>query len=197
MKVLLALLLLSLPSLAHAQSWTLAAERVEQASVFLQIPESGCTGFVIDAARDYVLTAAHCFHEDLYVDSLPVSKVVFKDVRWDLMVLEVEGVGDGREALKLSAVDPKLGEQVASYGYGYTLEKPMFRVAHISMLDIRIDDLGPFVAIDAAFVGGQSGGPVVNPEGEVVMIVQRASNLMGVGISAEDIKKKVKKFFTP
>jgi S1-C subfamily serine protease len=195
MKALAAALFLFLPALAEAQDWALAAARVAQASVYLESPESGCTGFVIDSERDYILTAAHCLHDDLYADSLPVE-VVFKDLRRDLMVLYVEGIGEGREALRLAAVNPKLGEEVASHGFGYALEHPMFRIAHVSMEEARIDGMGPFIAIDAAFVGGQSGGPCVNRAGEVVMIVQRASNLMGVGVGAETIRGRVKKFFS-
>jgi S1-C subfamily serine protease len=194
MKALAAALFLFLPALAEAQDWALAAARVAQASVYLESPESGCTGFVIDSERDYILTAAHCLHDDLYADSLPVE-VVFKDLRRDLMVLYVEGIGEGREALRLAAVNPKLGEEVASHGFGYSLELPMFRIAHVSMEEARVDGAGPFIAIDAAFVAGQSGGAVVNPLGEVVMIVQRASNLMGVGVGAETIRGRVKKFF--
>jgi S1-C subfamily serine protease len=195
MKALAVALFLFLPALVEAQDWALAAARVAQASVYLESPESGCTGFVIDSERDYILTAAHCLHDDLYADSLPVE-VVFKDLRRDLMVLYVEGIGEGREALRLAAVNPKLGEEVASHGFGYALEHPMFRIAHVSMEEARIDGMGPFIAIDAAFVGGQSGGPCVNRAGEVVMIVQRASNLMGVGVGAETIRGRVKKFFS-
>jgi S1-C subfamily serine protease len=194
MKLAVALLVF-LPALAEAQDWALAAAKVAQASVYLESPDSGCTGFVIDSERDLILTAAHCLHDDLYADSLPVE-VVFKDIRRDLMVLYVEGIGDDREALKLAAANPKLGEEVASHGFGYALEHPMFRIAHVSMEEARIEGMGPFIAIDAAFVGGQSGGAVVNPLGEVVMIVQRASNLMGVGVGAETIRGRVKKFFS-
>ena len=54
---------------------------------------------------------------------------------------------------------------------------------------------GPLVLIDAAYVPGQSGGPCVNASGEVVSIVQRASNVLGVGVGAETIKSKMGRYF--
>ena len=85
---------------------------------------------------------------------------------------------------------------MASYGYGYALERPMFRTAHVSDEAAQIPDIegGPFVMIDAAYVGGQSGGPCINAAGEVVSIVQRASNLIGIGVGAETIREKVGRY---
>ena len=46
------------------------------------------------------------------------------------------------------------------------------------------------------FVPGQSGGPVVNEKGEVVMIVQMGTNIVGLGVGTETIRDKVGRFFT-
>ena len=54
---------------------------------------------------------------------------------------------------------------------------------------------GTFVSLDSAFVGGQSGGPVVNAAGEVVLIVQRASNTVGIGVGADVIRERMGRFF--
>ncbi len=48
---------------------------------------------------------------------------------------------------------------------------------------------------DAAFVSGQSGGPCVNAAGEVVMMVQRGSSTVGLGVGAETIKNKAGRYF--
>jgi S1-C subfamily serine protease len=48
--------------------------------------------------------------------------------------------------------------------------------------------------IDASYVFGQSGGPCINSKGEVVSIVQRRSDAVGVGIGAEAIRGKVARF---
>lgn len=57
-------------------------------------------------------------------------------------------------------------------------------------------DGGPFISTDSPFVGGQSGGPVVDDEGAVVMIVQRGDGgTTGLGVGAETIKRCVGRFF--
>lgn len=183
--------------------WNVIAQLLRKSTVFVQAGQSSCTGFVInDSAKDkkgndvdLVLTAAHCDGAELYADQRPTT-IRTKDVQKDLMVLEVEDLD--RPALKLAKTNPAIGDEVASFGYGYGLERPVFRVAHISDDNIYIPFEGiggPLIAIDASFVPGQSGGPVVNQSGEVVMIVQLGTPIVGFGVGAETIKDKVGKFF--
>jgi S1-C subfamily serine protease len=182
------------------QDWTTAVERLAKSTVYIEVKGGGCTGFVIntrldkdDEKKTIILTAAHCDGEQLYADQTP-AKVLFKDTKKDLMVLEVDDLD--RPALRLATQDPAVGHLVASYGFGYSLERPMFRVAHVSDDKTYIPETGgPFYVIDAAFVPGMSGGAVVNVAGEVVMIVQMASDRVGLGIGAEAIKSKVGRFF--
>lgn len=185
------------------QDWSVAVALLHQATVYLETTGGSCTGFVASTVeRDgdkftRIVSAAHCDGKELYADQTP-AKVVFKDTKKDLMVIETEHLD--RPGLKLSAKDPKVGEIVGSYGYGYSLERPLFRVAHISddKTYIATDGIGgPLLVLDAAFVSGQSGGPVVNPLGEVVMIVQMASDRVGLGIGAEAIRGKIGRYFKP
>jgi S1-C subfamily serine protease len=190
----LSLFAFSLPTMASTD-WRLAAEKVARSAVFIESKEGSCTGFVIDNDRDYVLTAAHCDAKDLFVDQSP-AKVISKDVKKDLMVVHIDDLD--RPALKLAKDNPKTGDEVASFGYGYGLERPMFRVTHISddKIYIPYEGIGgPLVAVDATFVPGQSGGPVVNVEGDVVMVVQLGTPIVGFGVGAETIKDKVGKYF--
>lgn len=194
-------LILALTSPLLAQ-WQGVAAEVEKAIVTIGIRDTHCTGFVInDAVKkdgedlDYILTADHCDGKDLLADNTP-AKVIYKDAKKDLLVVAVEDTG--RPALKLAKENPKVGDEVASYGYGFALERPMFRVTHIAddRTYIPEDGIGgPFMVTDAVFVGGQSGGPVVNSKGEVVMIVQRGGSGVGIGVGAEVIKDKTKKFW--
>lgn len=179
-----------LASPASAQ-WVVVAPKVAESIVEIASKMGSCTGFVIDNERDLVLTAAHCDGPELYADLAP-AKVRAKDVKNDLMVLHVEGID--RPALKLAKAPVKIGEEVASYGYGYAFEEALFRVAHISAVDVNIDRASYFV-IDAAFVPGQSGGPVVNTKGEVVMIVQLGTEIVGLGVGTDLIIEKVGKYF--
>jgi S1-C subfamily serine protease len=200
MKRILASLLVAVlvASPAFAQ-WPNVAKALRESIVFIQIGDVGsCTGFVIDNNRDFVLTAAHCDTrgQEHYVDLAP-AKIVAKDTKNDLMVLKVEGID--RPALKLAAKDPVVGDAVASYGFGFGFEQPLFRQAHVSAVNVNITGgcgEGNFIGLDANFIPGQSGGPVVNVKGEVVLIVQLGSNAgIGLGVGADTIRDKMGKYF--
>ena len=193
-------LFVSAPVSVFASEWAATAAKLRQSIVFVQIGSAGsCTGFVIDNERDYVLTAAHCDvkGEEHYVDLAP-AKIVAKDTKNDLMVLKVEGID--RPALKLAKANPKVGDEVASYGFGFGLEQALFRQAHVSAVDVNINGnggIGNYVGLDANFIPGQSGGPVVNPANEVVMLVQLGSSAgVGLGVGVDTIREKVGRYFT-
>ncbi len=188
-----------------ANDWTKVADSLAKSVVYVDNTEGSCSGWVINAnarpvAKDgvkmnFVLTAAHCDGDKLYVDHVPAN-VVYKDAKKDLLVLEVEDLG--RPALKLAASNPKIGDSVASYGYGFGMERAMFRTATISDDKFYIPEEGiggPFIVTDAAFVGGQSGGPVADLAGNVVLIVQRGGSGVGIGVGAEIMQAAVGRFF--
>lgn len=198
-----ALLLLIVPA-AHASGtsdpWNAIAKKVRESILPVESERGSCTGFVTNSdvkgkgELDYVQTAAHCDGKSLYADSMP-AKVVWKDTHYDLMILEVADTG--RPALQLAKDNPGVGDEIASYGYGYALSRPMFRTAHISddAADVPEVDGGPFLMIDASFVEGQSGGPCINPAGEVVMIVQQGNDKIGLGVGAERMKDKAGRYY--
>lgn len=199
-KCLLSFLLLFsfvLPATAR-EDWTDAAAKLRKSIVLIQSEEGTCTGFVVDSAKKYVQSAAHCDTESkkIWVD-LVRGTVVSLDTQRDLAIYEVKDLDPSRPALKLADKDPEVGEQVLSFGYGMALEQPMAREAMVSSVKLRIPDLfGDFTAIDAPFVGGQSGGPVVNRAGDVVMIVQRANGTTGVGVPASVIRERMGRFWS-
>ncbi len=189
--------LLALLLTGTAPDWTATADKLAQSLVTVVSNQGSCTGWILnDHAKndkDWIVTAAHCDGTDLYADNAP-AKVVMKDRKHDLMVLEVEDLD--RPAVKLSGKAPQLAEEILSFGFGYGLEKPMVRIAHISNTSIELPELegGPFVMIDAAYVPGQSGGPVVNAQGEIVSIVQQANGVLGIGVDAVRIAKSVQRY---
>lgn len=193
-RIIAALILFALFSVAPfaANKWTVAHTLLKDAVVFLE----HCSGFMIDSEKHHVLTAAHCDVPEgqrLLVNGTFTYRI-FKDARKDLMVVRAPGVEAG--SLKLAEREPEVGDEVASFGYGYALEQPMFRITHIAHANLEIESLsGPFVAGDTAFVGGQSGGPWVNEKGEVIGIVQRSAAEFGIGVGVATLKDRVGKYF--
>lgn len=190
-----------LPTTLSASDWSGVVKQVERSVVWVNVGDAGgCTAFVINQEKHYLLTAAHCApneHEVLWVDSVQ-AKVIFYDKKRDLMVVQADNLDPTRPAMKLAATNPAIGQDVMSIGFGFALERPFFRQAHIQDDKMALPgvDGGPFVSTDSAFVGGQSGGPVVNAAGEVVLIVQRGdSGTTGLGVGAETIRERVGRFF--
>jgi len=193
--ILSSLLFVSLEALSP---WTAVAEKLEKSVVFIEVLNGtgeklgSCTGFVINAEKKSVLTAAHCAGEKVLVDGTPTYKL-FLDERHDVMVLRASNID--RPALTIAKKNPDRGEQVASLGYGFGLIDPVFRVTHVSNVNLQIESLASlFVMVDSGFLPGQSGGPVVNIQGEVIAIVQRGSDSLGLGIGAEVIRSRVGRY---
>lgn len=188
---------LGLASSVTAADWSDVIKRVEASLVYIESDEGACSGFVINSARKFVLTAAHCDGKNLWVDRVK-AEVISKDTKKDLMVLEAKHMAD-RPALRLAAANPERGQEVMSAGYGYALERPFFRKANIQDDQLTIPEAGiggPFISTDAPFVPGQSGGPVVNLAAEVVAIVQRGdTGTTGIGVGAEILRERMGRFW--
>lgn len=182
----------------HADNWKGASERVMKSVVYVENDEGSCSGFVIDAERKYVMTAAHCDAKDgkIWVDRT-VAEIVSKDTKKDLAVFYVKNLDPSHPALALADKDPVIGEEIASVGFGYGLERPQFRVATVSDNAMMVEQLGgPYIAVNISFTPGQSGGPVVNEAGKVVAIVQMGDGgTLGFGVGAETIKDRMGRFF--
>lgn len=183
-----------------ASLWGAVADKFTPSVVFLEAvdgqgnPLGSCSGFVINTEKKHVLTAGHCDAEKMLVNGLSSIRM-FKDARKDLMVLRVNDLED-LPAIALAENNPKVGDEVMAIGYGFGLEKPMVRISHISITGLDIEGLsGPFIMVDAGFMPGQSGGPVLNSEGKLVAIVQLGSQGLGIGVGAEVIKDRVGRYF--
>lgn len=193
----IALALVVLAPVRAANTWNVVAERVEKSLALVAVGSEGfCTAFSINEKENYVLTANHCFgHDiegkDILVDNAP-AKLVARDVKRDLMVLFVKGLD--KPAIHMAKQNPHVGDEMASYGFGYALSKPLFRVTHASAIDT--DETPNQIITDTDFVAGQSGGPVVDENGDLVMIVQAGDGHgLGIGWGVENIKKSMGRYF--
>lgn len=187
---------------AFAADWTSTVKDVEKSVVFVQVGHEGsCTGFVINQVKHYVLTAGHCEPDEdtatVWVDHVR-GTIIALDHDKDLMVLEAKDLDPARPALGLAGRNPERGQELMSVGYGLGLSTPMYRTAHVEDDATMIPEDGvggPYIAVDAGYVPGQSGGPVVDRTGRVVSIVQRGTGNVGIGVGADAIRASVGRFF--
>lgn len=144
----------------------------------LQMVTPTCTGFVIDRLRHYVMTAKHCFGEELKIEGKN-ARPLYAD-EFDIMVLEVPGIDN-------PAVMPRMGnaskgEEIGALGFAYGLGKSLFRHSWISEPSFPWPgEPGPWFTVDSAFVPGMSGGPVFDQEGFIIGIVNQAGENSGWG----------------
>lgn len=196
------LALLSFIPVLHADAWTSVVKKAQNAVVYIEQKEGSCTGFVINKKESYVMTAAHCAPDDiqdiLWVDHVR-GTIIALDTKKDLMVVKVPDMDPSHQILSLAEHNPDIRQDVMSVGYGYGLERPFFKTAHVADTAVMLPNLGsngPFIGVDAAFTPGQSGGPILDASGNVVAIVQRGdSGTLGIGVGAETIKERMGRFF--
>ena len=83
----------------------------------------------------------------------------------------------------------KTGQPIAAAGFGYGLPGHMFRVGVVSnpAKDLSPELTGLWLETDQPYVGGMSGGPVVNARGRVIGMVQRYNDAIGIGRSTYDL----------
>lgn len=170
-----------------AANWVKVIARADQSLSRISTPfidENGdeasyiCTGFSINEKKGYVLTAAHCYHgESMFVDEMPAI-VTFVDQRYDLLVLTV--LGEAYPALKPRHRIAAKGLPVVAVGYGYGKMASIAKVAHIGNPWFQIGP-EPWFVVDTGYVGGMSGGPVLDGDGLVVGTIQRTDDVTGAG----------------
>lgn len=192
---LASILLLLIPS--ACQSWSQVADKVKASTVTVEFAHEDatatCSGFFIDSKRHYILTDAHCDGADLRVEGSAATRI-YKDDDRDLMVLSDYFIFG--PALRLAPKPPVVGEEVGSLGTGLGLSQPMFRIAHVATVGLQVTVYpGIYVALDKAFIHGQSGGPVVNRRGEVIGIVNSTQEDVGYALDAEVIRQRVGRYF--
>ncbi|MFD1563721.1 S1C family serine protease [Haloarchaeobius amylolyticus] len=118
------------------------------------------------------------------------TTLVGRDVQSDLAVLEVDHVPDGVAPLPMADERPVVGQQVVAVGNPYGLNGSM-SAGIISGVNRTLDHpQQPFsypniIQTDAAVNPGNSGGPLVDLDGEVVGVVNSAGgDNIGFAISA-------------
>ncbi|MCX6377187.1 MAG: trypsin-like peptidase domain-containing protein, partial [Armatimonadetes bacterium] len=152
------------------------------------------SGFIIDAAKGYVLTNNHVIEgaEDIKVllgsgDEYD-GKVVGSDKATDVAVVQIKA--SGLTALRLGDSDKlRVGEFVMAIGSPFGLRETVSTgvVSALGRTGLGIEAYEDFIQTDAAINMGNSGGPLVNARGEAVgvntAIVSRAGGSVGVSFA--------------
>ncbi len=147
-----------------------------------------CTGEVIAIGK--VLTAAHCIGTNMKSDGDLVEVVVKADQTLDLAVLSVNT--HQRPSLHLRKEPVVRFEELTAigYAYGYAKLSALYEVAFL-LHDFpwSVDNsIPPGIIVQGGYIGGMSGGPVVDVKGLQVSIVQRGDETVGYGVDADTIR---------
>jgi hypothetical protein len=159
-------------------------ERVKASTLHLTSPAGGgvCSGFVI--AKNRFLTAFHCSDLTSAADGKPV-KLLAGNPYYDIAFYEVE---TAKRPLHIAEITPMVGDEVTSVGYGWG-QFLIWHHSEVEMLNAKIQE--QFVGCmihDREDVGGMSGGPVFDINGDIVSIVSRGSDGFACGITPEIIR---------
>lgn len=151
-----------------------------------------CTG--IQVGIQWVLTADHCLppsaeRADVTVNG-DIVRVIKRNSNLDLALLEAAS-GD-RPIIVIRTKAPQIGEPVTAVGYA---DAPRMRDEGINPLVLRrsIARVGSngYIYTDGTFIGGMSGGPVVDADGKLIGVIRQGWDKVNIGgvIPASAIKK--------
>jgi S1-C subfamily serine protease len=188
---LLLSLLLCLP--LQAQDWADVARKVERSLVHVSTDDSVCAGFVINQKRSYVLTAAHCIlNETTHEQAVPTVEnmmafVTFVDEDVDVAVLTMTAAP--RPALHPRRKGVSKGVPAAAIGFAYGMELSTIMAGQVGQIG------GAWVFFNFPFIGGMSGGPIVDLDGKVISVTQRSDSITGIGRPIDQILGATGKFW--
>ncbi|MCI5060971.1 MAG: DegQ family serine endoprotease [Alphaproteobacteria bacterium] len=140
-------------------------------------PSSLGSGFVIDAAKGYIVTNNHVVRDadevrvTFHDDSTIPAKIIGRDEKTDIAVLQV------KTKKKLKAVEfgnskkMRVGDWVVAIGNPFGLGGTVTSgIISARQRDINSGPYDDFIQTDASINRGNSGGPMFNLDGEVIGI---------------------------
>jgi hypothetical protein len=165
------------------------------------------SGFVVDSSGT-LITNCHVIENAISATAVfpngerfPVIRIRGMDERRDIAVVQISRViGPPFQPLALVDTQPRKGEAVIALGtprgLSFTVTRGIVSAIRSSLemqRDVGVRDAeGTWIQVDAAISSGNSGGPIINENGQVVAmstLVHTEAQNVNFGISAADIKQ--------
>lgn len=154
------------------------------------VPRGVGSGFII-SDDGYILTNNHVVSgaSEIFVTltdgSEKTAEIIGTDARTDIALIKIDG--DKYQPLPIgSSKDLKKGQWVLAIGSPFGLESTV-TAGIVSAINRDTGDYLPFIQTDVAVNPGNSGGPLINLEGQVVgvnsQIVSRSGGFMGISLA--------------
>lgn len=143
-----------------------------------------CSGFVW--RNGLVLTAGHCVKGLIKADGLN-AEILRVDHVMDLALLRVPTAQ--KPSLPVAERQVDRFEDLTGIGYAWGLTRPSVLAERLFLVHVAPDEgMVPGLLVQGGYIGGMSGGPVVDARGEVVGLVQRSNGSIGYGVGALTIR---------
>jgi len=204
-RIALAYLLVLVFSTSSFASWAAIDKKIESAVVKVQSGKLDsriyCSGVVINKEKTIVVTANHCLPspEEITAEGQSViaggndATVIRRNQILDLAILRVTGASFKNEIPVSDADDLELFDEVIAAGFGVANDSPLYSAGRVSgrMKGSLAVPLNTRMSFDILFVKGQSGGAIVNQQGELVSVVQFGYG-HGYGVTPKQLREFVK-----